>query len=221
MQSSVVDRALLNLRVPKAACKLMKFYAARSNGFRPSLKMIFDETSIDEHNVSRCRALLMRYGLIGYDGRAVIVDWVRLCAFAAIDTKLMGQKRSWNIAPMNPDLLDAPKNDVHTYIGIRDSEARRLYAVYEATQQAIADGVKFPELEGSEIASELLGHTKNDVHTYIGNENLIYTPEGFKDSVGWYSPFGNPDPEWVHQQAVIDAYGEIVAYMHYNTQLPF
>lgn len=165
--------------------------------------------------------MLVRYGLVAYDGKAVIIDWLRLCAFAAINTKLMGQKKSWNIAPMNLNLLGEPKTQVHTYIGTGDQYSKWVYAVYEATQQAIADGVKFPELEGSEIASKLLGHTKTGVHNYIGNENLIYTPEGFKESVGWYSPFGDPDPEWVHQQAVIDAYGEIVTYIHYNMQLPF
>ena len=216
-----MDRALLNLRAPKAACKLMKFYAARSDGFRPSLKMIHEETGIDEHNVSRCRALLIRYGLIGYNGKIVLIDWVRLCALASMNHKLMGQKGSWQIAPVGMNLLDAPKNDVHTYIGTGDQESKRLYAVYEATQQAIADGVRFPELEGSEIAAKLLGQPKNDVHTYIGTANLIYGPDGYQLGVGWYNPFDEPDPDWVYQQAVVDAYGEIVAYTHYNTQLPF
>lgn len=220
MQSSVVDRALLNLRAPKAACKLMKFYAARSEGFRPSLKVIYEETGIDAHNVSRCRALLMRYGLIGYDGRTVLIDWVRLHAFASMEPKLMGQKSNWQITPVDVNLLDAPKNDVHTYIGVRDNEAIRLYAVYEATQQAIADGVNFPELKGTE-AEKLLGQPKNDVHTYIGYENLIFGPDGFQEGVGWYSPFDEPDPEWVYQCAIVDAYGEIVGYMHYDTRLPF
>lgn len=209
-QSSVVDRALLNLRAPKAACKLMKFYAARSEGFRPSLKVIHEETGIDEHNVSRCRALLSRYGLIGYDGRTVLIDWVRLHALASMEPKLMGQKGNWQISPIGMNLLDAPKNDVHTYIGVRDNEARRLYAVYEATQQAVADGVKFPELKGSET-EKLLDESKKPVHTYIGNEI----------SCGWYNPFNEPDPLWVYQDALVDAYGEIVGYTHYNTVLPF
>ena len=221
LQSSVVDRALLNLRAPKAACKLMKFYAARSDGFRPSLKMIHEETGIDEHNVSRCRALLIRYGLIGYNGKIVLIDWVRLCALASMNNKLMGQKGSWQITTLGMNLLDAPKNDVHTYIGTGNQESKRLYAIYEATQQAIANGVKFPELEGSEIAAKLLGQPKNDVHTYIGTENLIYGPDGYQLGVGWYNPFDEPDPDWVYQLAVVDAYGEIVAYTHYNTQLPF
>ena len=220
MQSSVVNRALLNLRVPKAACKLMKFYAARSEGFRPSLKMIHEETGIDEHNVSRCRTLLIRYGLIGYNGTTVLLDWVRLCALASMEPRLMGQKSSWQIAPVGMNLLDAPKNDVHTYIGTGDQESKRLYAVYEATQQAIADGVKFPELKSLE-AENLLGGTKNDVHTYIGTSDLVFGPDGFQESVGWYSPFDEPDPEWVNQCAIMDAYGEIVGYMHYDTKLPF
>ena len=215
-----MDRALLNLRAPKAACKLMKFYAARSEGFRPSLKVIYEETGIDAHNVSRCRALLVRYGLIGYDGRCVLIDWLRLRALASMDTKFMGQKSGWQIAPVSLDLLDAPKNDVHTYIGVRDKESQYLYNLYEATQQAVADGVTFPELRGTE-AEKLLGHAKNDVHTYIGYETLVFGSDGFQTGVGWYSPFDEPDPPWVNQRVIIDAYGGIAGYMHYETLLPF
>ena len=219
-QSLIVDQALANLRIPKAARKLMKFYAARSECFRPSLKVIYEETGIDAHNVSRCRALLVRYGLIGYDGKTVIIDWVRLRALASMEPKLMGQKSNWQITPVDVNLLGEPKNDVHTYIGVRDKESQYLYNLYEATQQAVADGVKFPELKGTE-ADNLLGQPKNDVHTYIGNENLIFGPDGFQDGVGWYSPFDEPDPELVYQRAVVDAYGEIIGYMHYDTRLPF
>lgn len=220
MQSSVVDRALLNLRAPKAACKLMKFYAAQATGFRPSLKMIDDATHIGQKHVSEVRHLLVNRGLIGYDGKVILIDWLRLSSLASMDTNLMGQRKHWNVTPVSCDLLDETKTRVHNYIGVRDNEARRLYAVYEATQQAVADGVKFPELKGSE-AEKLLGQPKNDVHTYIGNETLIFGPDGFQDGVGWYSPFDEPDPEWVYQCAIVDAYGEIVGYMHYDTQLPF
>ena len=194
MQSSVVDRALLNLRAPKAAYKLMKFYAARSEGFRPSLKVIYEETGIDAHNVSRCRALLMRYGLIGYDGRTVLIDWVRLRAFASMEPKLMGQKSNWQITPVDVNLLDAPKNDVHTYIGVRDKESQYLYNLYEATQQAVADGVTFPELRGTEV-EKLLGNPKNDVYTYLGTGELVYGPCGWQE-LGWYNPFDEPIPAW-------------------------
>lgn len=213
MQSSVVDRALLNLRAPKAACKLMKFYAAQATGFRPSLKMIEEHTSIGIKYVSEVRQILVKRGLLGYDGRTVLIDWLRLSSLASMDTKLIGQRKHWNITPVSMDLLVEAKKPVHNYIGVRDNEARRLYAVYEATQQAIADGVKFPELKNVEV--------KKPVYNYIGNENLIFGPDGFQDGVGWYSPFDEPDPEWVYQCAVVDAYGEIVGYMHYDTLLPF
>ena len=220
MQSSVVDRALLNLRVPKAACKLMKFYAAQATGFRPSLKMIDTATGIGEKHVSTARQMLVRYGLIAYDGKTVLIDWVRLAAFASLDAKAMGQKRNWNISPVSFDLLDAPKTGVHNYIGTGDQESKRLYAIYEATQQAIADGVKFPELKSLE-AESLLGEPKTGVHNYIGTSDLVFGPDGFQESVEWYSPFDEPDPEWVNQCAIMDAYGEIVGYMHYDAKLPF
>lgn len=220
MQSLVVDRALRNLRAPKAACKLMKFYAARSDGFRPSLAMIDDAIDIGKKHVSTVRQMLVRYGLIAYDGKCVLIDWVRLGAFASMDTRLMGQKKNWKISPVTPNLLDEAKTGVHTYIVTGDFEARRLYAVYEATQQAICDGVQFPELR-SEDTDNLLGCTKTGVHTYIGVGDLVYGPQGFQESVGWYNPFDEPDPDWVNQCAIVDAYGEIMGYMHYETELPF
>ena len=109
-------------------------------------------------------------GLVGYDGKIVLIDWVRLCALASMEPKLIGQKKHWQITPVGVNLLDAPKTQVHTY---------------------------------------------------IGTENLIFGPDGYQLGVGWYNPFDEPDPDWVYQLAVVDAYGEIVAYTHYNTQLPF
>ena len=170
LQSSVIDRALLNLRAPKAACKLMKFYAAQATGFRPSLKMINDAIGVGEKNISTIRMILVKRGLIGYDGKTILIDWLRLSALASVDTKLMGQRKHWNIAPVSCNLLD---------------------------------------------------EAKTQVHNYIGTENLIYGPDGYQLGVGWYNPFDEPDPDWVYQLAVIDAYGEIIAYTHYNTQLPF
>lgn len=189
-----MDQALSNLRVPRAACKLMRFYASHASGFRPSLKMINEETSIDAHNVSRVRALLITYGLIGYDGRTVLIDWVRLCAFAAVNTRLMGQKHRWNIAPIDFESLDAIKNDVHNYIGTGDQYSKYLCRLYEATAEAVKDGVMFPELRGID-ADELLGNIKNDVHNYIGIDNLVFGANGL-ELMGWYNPFDEPDPSW-------------------------
>ena len=220
MQSSVVDRALLNLRAPKAACKLMKFYAARSEGFRPSLKMIDEATGVGEKNISTIRMLLVNRGLIGYDGKVILIDWLRLNSLASMEPKLMGQRKHWNVTPVSCDLLGNTKTQVHTYIGVRDKESQYLYNLYEATQQAVADGVTFPELKGTE-AENLLGQPKTQVHTYIGYETLVFGPDGFQNGVGWYSPFDEPDPPWVNQRVIIDAYGGIAGYMHYETLLPF
>lgn len=190
-QSLVVDQALANLRVPRAACKLMRFYASRSSGFRPSLKMINDEIQVGEKNISTIRMWLVTHGLLGYDGNTVYVDWVRLRAFAAINTKLMGQKKRWNITPVDPNLLDEAKTQVHTYLG---TDERSLLRVYEATAEAIADGVKFPELRGTEV-EKLLGNPKNDVYTYLGTGELVYGPCGWQE-LGWYNPFDEPIPAW-------------------------
>lgn len=213
-QSLIVDQALANLRIPKAASKLMKFYAAHATGFRPSLKMVDEATGIGVKNVSTVRSMLMRYGLIDYDGDNITIDWLRLCAFASLDPYKMGKKKSWNISPLCSNALDDSKTQVHNYIGTRDSELMRLYYAYKATAEALLNGVKFPELEGKtipEINPDCTCELKTQVHNYIGNEI----------SCGWYNPFNEPDPLWVYQDAIIDAYGEIVGYTHYNTVLPF
>ena len=200
MQSLVVDQALANLRVPKAACKLMRFYAARSEGFRPSLKMINEATCVGEKNVSTIRSWLMNKGLIGYDGNVIVIDWVRLCAFASMDPKNMGQKKQWRITPVCLELLGDPKTQVHNYIGSSD---QYLYDLYIATQEAVDRGVIFPELRGTE-AEKLLGKTKTQVHNYIGDNNLVYGPNGWQQ-VGWYNPFDEPDPPWAKDMPGNDA----------------
>lgn len=200
MQSLVVDQALANLRVPKAACKLMRFYAARSEGFRPSLKMINEATGIGTQHVSEARQMLVKYGLIAYDGNNIFIDWLRLTAFASMDTRMMGQKKHWRISLIDADLLGDPKTGVHTYIGSND---QYLHDLYVATQEAVGSGVIFPELRGTE-AEKLLGKAKTGVHTYIGDNNLVYGPNGWQQ-VGWYNPFDEPDPPWTKDMPGNDA----------------
>ena len=207
-------QALANLRVPKAASKLMKFYAAQGNAFRPSLSRIETETGLAANHISRIRQLLVRYGLISYDGDNIYVDWLRLKGFAFADPKQIGQKQHWQISPITVSKQEEPKNGVHNYIGKLNLAEQRIYAAYAATAQALVDGVKFPELEGKELPAiepEILEDTKNGVHNYIGDEN----------SCGWYNPFDEPDPWWVYQVPVLDAYGQVIAFAHYDTQLPF
>lgn len=186
-----MDQALSNLRVPRAACRLMRFYASRSEGFRPSLKMIKDETGVNEKYVSEVRQILVNMGLIGYDGRNVWIDWVRLQGFASIDPRMMGAKKLWRIMPISCELLGDTKKPVHTYIGKSD---QYLYNLYQSTQEAVANGVDFPELRGTE-AESLLGDTKKPVHTYIGSNDLVFGPNGWQQ-MGWYNPFDEPIPAW-------------------------
>lgn len=209
-----MSRALQNLRIPKAARKLMTFYASRSDGFRPSLKYINQETGINPKHVSTIRQLLRRYGLIGYDGYNVIIDWVRLKAFASLDPSLMGKKKNWSISPIDLDSPEYSKNGVHTYIESLNSEDKKIYKAYVATAQALLDGVVFPEYKDKPIPvidPDILKETKNGVYTYIEDESF-YEPQ---------TDLEEDDLSWVYQVPVVDAYGEIVDYAHYDTNLPF
>lgn len=190
----------------------MRYYASKSTGFRPSLKTIDDEIHVGVKNISRIRQYLVGWGLIGYNGSHITIDWLRLKAYAAMEPPLMGKKCNWRIPPMpvEPEI----KNEVHTYKERESNDEKRLRAAYVATAQAILDGVQFPELRGKELPTidpACLHEVKNEVHTYIGVEN----------SGSWYNPFNEPDPEWVNQEPVYDDSGNVVGYEHYNTVLPF
>ena len=214
--SVILSQALSNLRVPRAASRLMIYYAAQSTGFRPSLSRITEKTGINQYNISRTRAQLVKRGLIAYTGDDVIIDWVRLSAFAACSKQLMGTPGYWLITPLSS--ASHEENDLHNNKGTRLYGADlQLAQIYEATAEALRDGVKFPELASAQ---------ENDLHNNMGvrvsdEENDLHNIYGNEILGGWYNPFNEPDPEWVNQPAIVDAYGEIVAYAHYNTQLPF
>lgn len=139
----IVRQALANLRMPKAARKLMEFYAACGTGFRPSLKVVDDATHINVKHVSTVRAYLVQWGFIAYDGDCITIDWNRLKAFAAMDPKLMGNKKDWRVAPLRP------KTRVHNYI-VKPRDP--VIVAYEALDEAIKLGVVVPGLEQKEAA---------------------------------------------------------------------
>ncbi len=198
----------------------MKFYTSHADGFRPSLKLIESSTGIGLKYISELRQILVKYGLIAYDGKNVFIDWTRLRAFATADTRLMGKKRDWNITPMSLETDGDYKKPVHNYIGTMSSEDRRLYAIYEATAEAIADGVRFPELRSDYIVDPLPSAEK-PVHNYIGDVDFINGPGVEETGGGWYTPFDESDPDWVYQVPVSSAIGNLMEFDHYNTRLPF
>lgn len=211
---ALVGRALLNLRVPKTAGKLMRFYASQASGFRPSLKMIEDETGVGAKYVSEARQVLSKYGLLGYDGNQIVIDWVRLCAFAAMDPKMMGKKKAWKLSPVDASTVGECKKPVHNYREREFSAGDKLWLKrYEATAQAVADDVKFPELKDvdSEFSSKCYRIVNSDLHNYRGTS---FPAE-------WFDPFDQPDPPWVYQQPVVDGNGRTIGFAHYNRSLPF
>lgn len=195
----------------------MCYYAAQATGFRPSMSCIDEATHIGTKHISSHRKQLVDKGFIGYDGNTIVIDWTRIRAFAAMDRSLMGKPSSWSISPVDSNCYEIVKSGVHNYIGTMSSADKRLYAIYEATAEAIADGVEFPELRSDYIVDP----TKNDLHNYIGDVDFSNVPGVVERGSGWYNPFDEPDPEWVYQIPVCDAYGQIVAFAHYDTRLPF
>lgn len=143
-QGLIVDQALSNFRMPKAARKLMMYYASCATGFRPSLKTIDDVTHVGVKNISTIRQYLVNHGFIAYIDGTILIDWLRLKAFASIDVKLMGRKKNWIVAPVNPAVVC--KTQVHNYYRV-PKEEDKIRIAYEAISEAIQAGIRFPELE--------------------------------------------------------------------------
>lgn len=243
--SAILTQALSNLRVQKAASKLMIYYAAQSTGFRPSLSRIDEKIHVGIKNISTHRKRLIDKGLIEYTGDDIIIDWVRLSAIASMDKQLMGHPSRWRIAPAcrKQEKIEVHNNKERGF----SSKDIHLMNVYEATAQAIQDGVAFPELSkievhniyGTTISQEVTAQNngeedtldeKIEVHNNIGStisqesETLkieVHNIYGSETSVGWYNPFDEPDPAWVYQVPLLDAYGEPVGWLHYDVVLPF
>lgn len=150
-QGLIVDQALSNHRLPKAARKLMMYYASCATGFRPSLKTIDDVTHIGVKNISTVRQYLVTHGFIAYSDGTIYIDWMRLKAFASMDPKMMGRKKDWKVAPINPSL--ATKTQVHNYIRVSNADDK-IRIAYEAIIESIKAGVRFPEMEGLTQKSE-------------------------------------------------------------------
>lgn len=212
---AILGRALLNLRVPVAARRLMFFYASQAAGFRPSLKTIEDGTQIHACNIARHRKQLIDRGFLSYDGKEIVIDWVRLRAFAAMDSCLAGKPKSWRISPVDPyKCYGIVNSDLHNYREREFSAGDKLLLKrYEATAQAVANGVKFPELRGTdceELTPKCYGIVKSDLHNYRGTGV----------SAEWYNPFDKPDPPWVWR-LVVDGNRRIMGFAHDNRSLPF
>lgn len=143
-QGLIVDQALSNFRMPKAARKLMMYYASCATGFRPSLKTIDDITHVGIKNISTVRQYLVNHGFIAYTDGTILIDWLRLKAFASLDPKLMGRKKCWRITPVNPAVVC--KTQVHNYYRA-PREEDKIRIAYEALNEAIQAGIHVPGTE--------------------------------------------------------------------------
>lgn len=76
------------LKLAKGETRVLCFYGRCSNGFRPSLQYIADESGVSRRHVERIRTSLVRHGLIAVDHEAVYVDWNRIRLFSTLDPKL-------------------------------------------------------------------------------------------------------------------------------------
>ena len=113
----------------------------------------------------------------------------------------MGRKKHWRLSLVDTDPLGDSKTQVHNYIGI-DDQSKYLQRLYEATTTAVLDGVKFPEIRGTD--AEVLLNLKTQVHNYIGTGNLVFG-SAYLQPMGWYNPFDEPDPPWAADMPGNDA----------------
>lgn len=91
-----------SLHMSKGEVKLLKYYAAQSSGFTPSVKRINEKTGLSRTQVYAVRNMLEKHGTVLVDQHCVYIDWERIRIFASLDPKLTG--RHFNVAPVKkPD----------------------------------------------------------------------------------------------------------------------
>ena len=87
-----------SLHMSKGEIKLLCYYAARSNGFKPSAKLISKETGLSRARVFAGRQMLEEHGVISVDNERVYIDWQRIRIFASLDPKMTS--KHCRIAPI-------------------------------------------------------------------------------------------------------------------------
>lgn len=82
--AQTVRQAAKVVRLPDRATKLLTYYANCSDGFRPALKTIHDETGMNESSICKARKELVDVGFILYTPEEIRIDWQRVAAMAML-----------------------------------------------------------------------------------------------------------------------------------------
>lgn len=83
---ALIDEMAEKTYMPKRQVRLLKYYAGRTNGFRPSLALIEKETGISANKVSEVRLELVLHGVLSYgrENPVILIHWNRIMALASI-----------------------------------------------------------------------------------------------------------------------------------------
>lgn len=76
--AQTVQQAAKVVRLPDRATKLLTYYAGCSDGFRPALNTIRENTGIAKNAVSTIRKCLVTAGFILYGGGNICLLWTEL-----------------------------------------------------------------------------------------------------------------------------------------------
>lgn len=86
--TQTVQQAAKVVRLPDRATKLLTYYAGCSDGFRPALNTIRENTGIAKNAVSTIRKCLVTAGFILYGGGNICLLWDRIEEVARIEKLL-------------------------------------------------------------------------------------------------------------------------------------
>lgn len=86
--TQTVQQAAKVVRLPDRATKLLTYYAGCSDGFRPALNTIRENTGIAKNAVSTIRKYLVNAGFILYGGGNICLLWDRIEEVARIEKLL-------------------------------------------------------------------------------------------------------------------------------------
>lgn len=154
----------------------MQCYAERTEGFRPSLAFVQQQTGIPENKVSTVRSTLVNEGFIGYDREqgSILIDWKRIWIYSCLDASLTRKTPHKQPLPHTLIKVTPPPKPIG-----RTAEYRRLVPLIPMRELTADEEHCFKVLENmtpDEYEVMVDGITpaeKKGVHTIISTDRYV------------------------------------------------
>ena len=154
----LAETAARNVRLSGRATKLLLFYAAQANGFRPALKLIQNSTGIRANLISQVRKQLSEHNVIKYSSAAkkICICWDALSAYALMEP-----------------LSKAEANNSANFPGWRDASLPKHIKCSKNDDDWLRAYVRFVNRTSSDEYRLTIEKFKIEVHNNIASSDLI------------------------------------------------